>query len=537
MKIIIGNIIVILNVIIDNMSLFRFKKCFNYINITITLAILIVIAFLCTNLFQYISIFDIDDINSTYDAYPLWREENGRYVCNMLSRIFCFYPAKLFNIHIQDFANTIGAALYTLIISLCCIMSAFFCRIADKKLSAFNILLIFSLLSFWKYISDSTPNYSMIFSFQYGYALAAFFGLSFLYIIIRNFINFANSSEKITKKHLYIITILSFCAGNSTQIASYSSCAMLGLILLIIILKNKFNINEIKKIILNQHFLFPITAFIAGFLLMILSPGFWHELSWRHAESFDQVINIFTPFIKSLINVVFIWKLPFYKFILWLYILIIIKNLIKKQSIKETFKVILASVLPLAGIWIYFLMLITLGPSFPGTGDIIFWTYEPFYSFYYVLVLCAIISFLSGYLLSNTKFPIKILGIIFLCIMVYNTFDITNIIPRYNEYKNDLFYLRKTMYTCDKISLTYINNNQTIILPEFCKKASTIYSSEYFIKKYFKAAYNKNTDISINWTDDDNAIENFNSLGGCIFEKELEKTYFKTLFINNKKEE
>ena len=59
--------------------------------------------------------YDLDDINSTlYSPTVFSLEENGRYVCNIISRIFSLHLPNLFNIHLQNFANTIGAILYTL---------------------------------------------------------------------------------------------------------------------------------------------------------------------------------------------------------------------------------------------------------------------------------------------------------------------------------------------------------------------------------------------------------------------------------------
>ena len=108
-----------------------FKKEFSKLLIAI---IFTTFAYFIFFILQNFVAYDIDDINSTlYSPSKFLMEENGRYVCNILSRIFSLHLPNMLGMHIQNFSNSIGAILYTLTFLLLFYRSALFVKLKEKS--------------------------------------------------------------------------------------------------------------------------------------------------------------------------------------------------------------------------------------------------------------------------------------------------------------------------------------------------------------------------------------------------------------------
>lgn len=501
------------------------EKIFKYIDL-ITIIIFVCSIIFFADFFKNLSAFDLDDLNSTYDSHPILSEENGRYVCNFLSRIFCLYIPKLFNIHLQDAANTIGLVLFILIILITAVACASFVYIKYKNKLLFNILLVGAFLHFVYYIYICPVFYFTIFSFQYGYVLATFFGLIFLYFLLNYFLN---SQFSLNKKQFILFIIIAFCAGNSTHIVTYFSSVTIVLFYLYTFIEQKFDIEKSKKILFNRNIIIPVISFILGALLMVTCRGFWNEFSWRHAESLSQIFDIFIPFSKAYIDVVFVERIIYYKVLILLLICILIKDFILKKDIKKSLKTVLYSGTPLIGIWLYYFSVIVLGPSFP-IDDFKYWVYEPFYKLPYLMTLFAIFCFLLGYLLHDIKkTKIKVTVTVLLCVYIVffcNMDFLKNVKNVLADKRNEVNDIRKQVYICDKLITKQFYAGGDILIPEYCDKS--IYWDTY-IQRYYQSFYGIKLDNKIIFADDKSVYDKFYSIGGQLTDEEINAAKFKNI--------
>ena len=128
-------------------------------NINNILLILVVIIFsailfkILYPIFSNLCFFDVDDLNSTLDSPPFWREEDGRYVCNFISSLVVVYIPKLLGIHLQNAANTIGMFAYIIILSLLFTVSSMFYCLKDRNPIIYASLWTFAGIFFYQYLN------------------------------------------------------------------------------------------------------------------------------------------------------------------------------------------------------------------------------------------------------------------------------------------------------------------------------------------------------------------------------------------------
>lgn len=511
----------------------------NYFKITNGL-ILFLFAFFLLQLLVNNCIFDIDDLNSTFDSYPLWKEENGRFVCNFLSRIFCLHIPNLLEIHLQNWANTVGAFFYLLIVLSLIFAITRFSFLFDDKKNLNPALLAIPVLLFTEYLIFYTPNYNLIVSFQYGYVLAATFGILFLYYLFEKFV----FDKKL--KYLFLYSLLGFCAGNSTQAINYSIFVTTILFLIYKYISLKKNKQDFKAFISDKFVYLPIIMFFSGLFIMVVCPGFWNEVAWRHADSITQVFQIIVPFFKDLIRVFLLQKF----YLSAIIFLFIFNNILlyKKNQIEDIFKKLIPSLFPLIGIFCYFCMTILGGDKFIENNH--FWISESFYTFCYKMILAVILVYLLSFsvsLLSNKTVKNIFPFILLFLIMFFNNNDykIFKLVSGgwWSEYKTfseryidkieELKSLRKNMYISDNIALYELSKGIKIIKLPYAynnpPRNLNIYNS---YKRYYKRVYNK--DFSgiddVQFIPEKEAIEYYYSLGGTeITSKELIYTDFNAI--------
>ena len=422
--------------------------------------------------------YDLDDINSTlFPPTHFLMEENGRYVCNIISRIFSLHIPNLFNIHIQNFTNTFGAILYTLTFLLLFYRSTLFVKLKEQNPIIFALMTIVPIMAVSKYILSNHILYSFLYSYQYGYILASIFGISFLYYIF----DFIYNKKELSKISIILLSLLGFCAGNSSQIICYSIAVTIFSLLLFEFIRTKKVITLLKE---NKLLSIPIISFFLGMAFMIFCPGFWNEVSWRHLESFEQLKEIFIPFFKTLYSHIILNELIYIEIIMCLITIILIiakiKNIFKQYAYNT-----LITLLPLIGVLLYYVTLILGGPTFPSE-ELKFWLYEPFYNYYFLVVVsfttCNLTGLLCNLLNKNILklIPATILPIIFINILGQP-------IDEYKKIVHTMKETRQKVYTCDQYIIKQIteNPNETIILPNFCQTIN-IYSTG---PKYLKSVY------------------------------------------------
>ena len=487
--------------------------------IIITIALFSLIAIVSSDIFFNISIFNYDDLNSTLDSYPLWREENGRYVCNFLSRVFCVYLPNMFGIHLQNWANTGGAILYFLILVMLFISSARFWFLKQKNGLFFPLVLCITFIEFCVYTNSSDVHYWQIYSYQYGYVLATVFGLIFLYKIYDYIFN---KKEPTCKKELILTSVIAFCAGNSCQIVCYSVLITIFLLLITFLLFNFKNFEKVKNIVSTKSVMIPFLFFLLGFVIMVSCPGFWNEVSWRHADSFSQIISIFPDFIKCFYEIFICRELQEWYVVFFLLIAIwTVASL--KNELKQRFIDSILVLLPVVGVACYYLTLILAGPTFPSP-ELKYWLYEPYYDFYYRIVISTVIIMLLGILCDLVKNNILKLIVIFIAV-----YEIFIVYPKPQDILASNIAktkeVRQLTYQCDKfLYQQYKNNpNEDIILPKCCEKINVL-----DIRRYLKAVYNiENVRVSTKYLDDDVAIKYLYDKGIIVSDEEKEKTIFK----------
>ena len=468
------------------------------------------------------SLYELDDLNSTINSYPLWREENGRYVCNILSRIVGLYIPLLLNIHLNDFINTGGAFCYLLILfGLIYSITKFFSLNCSNKY-LFGLMMLIPTEIFIRYLIYFLGffNYNL-YSFQYGYVLASVFGISFMYFIYKYIIY----NEEYSNKHLIFFILLGFCSGNSSQIVTGSTAVVIVLSIIYKFIEHKFNFEQIKKLLLKKTIISPIIGFFSGFALMVLCPGVWNEVSWRHASSFNEIISIAKPFMRTLVDYVFIRQEYYIHSIILLCILIIITGIIKKELLKGIKNIILG-LFPVIGTLCYLVLMISGGRTYPSNPPG-FWVQEPFYFYYYSMILALTIVFLSGYLIKiiNNKFLKYTIASIIILQFIWNIIYYYNSEAYYLK-KEEVKVQRRNVYICEKITLFQIYKGKNFLyVPQLCSDAGiAIINNEYLNYNYKIHSVNGSKQ-----TDTESAMNEFYNSGGKLSKEELKEAKFAKL--------
>ena len=499
----------------------------------ILLLIFVYLMFFCFNfyVFQYICFFDIDDLNSTLDPYPLIAEENGRYVFNIISRIFCLHIPNLFGIHVQDSLSTLGLTIYSLILLLLFSVVSSFSLIKRKNYFIYFTLFIFSEFVFlYNYAFHNGYFYSSMVTFQYGYVFATAITLGFLLYIY----NYIITGRLPRYKYLLGLCLLGFSAGNSTQFMCYTTAIVLFLLIFSYLIKRKLKIKKLKFLIKQKRIFYPVCSFFLGLTLMVTCPGFWAEVSWRHAESFQQIKDIFIPFFKEYYDVIILGYIKYYILILLLLFIILIDGFLKRK-IGKYFYLCTTILFPIVGGLFYFATLILAGPTFPDY-TIYYWIYEPFYHFCFLMILCSIISLIVGILLNNINNK-RIKCFSFVMISIYCFISICNVNTFYKDeietYINQLKDYKKNVYKNEKMMLYYSYKN--------IDKIKLIENIHIPNPRYMKRIYGLSFDEQLIYTNEQDAINFYEENGGVFSPQELIHLNFQKLkdknFVLNNQEE
>ncbi len=460
---------------------------------------------------------DYDELPAVIAPYTFFHEENGKYIPHFFARLFGMWLPNLFGINPQDFINPWGNIARGVILVLYSFAMTFFMP-KNYLRPAVLVFAFIVLITCCYYVMGD--NFLGMYSALYGYILTYAFFLGFWAVFAHHFLN----GKIPDRKYLYFNCALALCAGNSTQTANFTTmvalCLIFGVFLLTQLMRENFRtvIDKLlsKEVLINIGA--PIGCLLLGFIIMVACPGFWHEVSWRHADSFETVVNIFPDFCKVYWQIVIKQNLPFFGTIFALSVLVAV--------FKKTVKPVLLGWALIFGMMLYYFLLVLAGPTFP-VESLRYWLHEPFYKYSLLTIFAAVIVMLLGCLAAgdDKNVFVKILktvlgtGVLFLILYNFlwvNTFEFFRAADIRDLLKNG----KQEIYTCDKLSLFYAEGGG--VLPQYCNDAGTVYA---WYEKYYKKIYN--ADVSregILYRDD--ALEIFAKNGGEFQEGELENIKF-----------
>ncbi len=453
--------------------------------------------------------------------------ENGRYIMNGLLHLFVVFVPKILHIHLNDFYNSFGAVFFLTIIQLTSISTILIFILLNKNsknillsgimaLNAMGLILIYIINNSWGIIGIQNC------SVYYAYLLAPFFGFSFLYVLYRYILKKENTPPR--NKSIILYSLLGLCAGCSCQIVSEMVAVTVFLLIFYELITKKMTIKELIK---EKTIIIPILTFYIGLIIMVVSPGFWDQVTWRHAESFSQLKETLIPFCKEYLYYVIYKNIVFYivTILLWLIIMI---NAYKNNRVKQSLNFIVITSFPLVGVLVFYFLLILGGPTFPGSEDR-FWVQEPFFLLPYYLVFQFTIASNVGYMLKEMENKF-IKYIVFLLIPVIILSYFIKHIERFHSNINALYDYRRLVYSCEKI-FTYqlYQNKNIIILPAYCNTPNC----RIFFTEYTGLLYNLPEDLNIITTEDFDISQvtekSKHKKNEFITKKELQKAKFQKL--------
>lgn len=304
---------------------------------------------------------------------------------------------------------------------------------------------------------------------------------------------------------------------------NYSIAAVIALLALFFLISKKFRLKETVIFFKEKRIFYPICSFFGGLFLMVLCPGFWEEVSWRHASSFEELAEIFPAFINEYIDVVFIQQAKLWTILLILLVSVLIIGA-KRKELKKYFYYATLSILPVIGGMYYFFSIIMGGSTYPDEY-LLTWVNEPLYTFCFIMYLCCVISMLFGILYSEIKTNKK--KILSVLIMVYLCLFSTGL-PKWEQYQDislNLKRLRQNIYMNEKMILLYMHSD--------LKDELIIHNLEHndnFFPTYIKKIYNFEMENEPEKIDFGYALDKFYQKGGIFSESELENPKFKNLY-------
>ncbi len=265
-------------------------------------------------------------------------------------------------------------------------------------------------------------------------------------------------------------------------------------------------------------------SYFIGFLCMVLCPGFWIEVSWRHSKSASDIINNFIPFLKEYYFYVIERYLNIYKLIFILLLGDIVKNVVwDKEKITNAILNSFIFIMPVIGMMAYFFTLIAAGRTF---GESKFWVMEPFYHFCFFMFLSSVICLFIGNLCKNSNVFIKILLIVVIFFDVYKIYGTNKnvVLNKLALIQKDIIECRQEVYMNEKIMMTSIYTNNPIYI--LCDEINIFNEPN----RYLKNIYNIKTDKYIICTTKEEAMKQFYDIGGSFSEEELEQNDFRKMY-------
>ncbi len=564
-------------------------------NLFILLANLGIIA-LCFGLVMSYLCHDVLTIHDYFFPYEYVQGgslfSTGRFVSRFIVALYYVFLPKLLHIHPNDLSNTLVPFCNAAIIT---IISVFFIKLyylfsKTTKFILFRTSFVFLFPAiFVMVLAMPLESFTSMFTFSgldetvtfYDHIFNLIFYIIFWYFAIKIFVG---KYTNIKKEAIVLIMLTAFLLGISYEMLCYASTASM-IILLIYSAKEYFK----EKTIENRNILIYLGIFFASLLLGSIfqfsasNYGQGKVLGYNIylQEQIPIIHSIFIPFLKTLYKVVLVENIVPILFITLLCTLII-KYCPDKKLNK---KIVTIAIALIAGVFLFFATTIIGGNV--NEYFYSFWTEHTPFKFLYFKILCAIILFLYGYLISSCKFlkenetAIYIIQT-FAILSVYVSFLTIHSRNFFNQYIGNIHSsgeLRKKLYKADKMAMLYNRLDGTIILPiSYYKKYSkdkllmrpTCYDADYQIRSamqdlvakeyqreksrifsfdidrgsiansndYLAYLYNTYGIIPENliFIKDNKALQEYKKHGGRFELDEMKKLKFTNIYRNDKKE-
>lgn len=536
----------------------KFNKLYSLVTslVTIILAFFIILTFSnimkCTGFYLDDYGYSIYEKNeSIFSVLNFNFMHGGGYIGWFLCKIFQFYIPNLFNIHPAHFTGTyhsiIKATFTATIIFVYAKFATVYMRSKIFYISVSSLIFVWFLYAFTKvptWVYDVSYNY-------YRYVFSTlFFGL-FWYFILKNILVKYKHTNYLT---LFVAMLSAYVIGTSLEIVFFSSitlCFMLifyNLLVNLLFKSKKSELYESLKFNIDKKIYILTTILYTSIILFTTSGGFKAVATDRGLTQIDITMSSIKEFITLY------WDLYFAPFS-WFWILFTILFIVsfffayKNKELKK----IIFPLLMLFSIIIVIFSLILCGKT--NNSE---W-YLTHTNIRYNFLLLILYPFLMclGYSIKNIILSIKnkkirplffyltILLIISLFIKSYS-YSIEKI---NNQRISDMF--RVQLYMFEKMARFYYLKNQIPQLPieVYEKYDGTFFFMEdknyenskktLFATSYYPYIYKDNISEQLGFTVSENALEQFESLGGIFTEYELKHICFQCLldddFVLNKK--
>lgn len=391
---------------------------------------------------------------------------------------------------------------------------------------------------------------------HFRYVFTAIFYFFFWQYFIKIFVN-----QKIEQRRPVLISIISFCAGLSTECVNmsifFSAIIILFVQLCIILIKEKGLISNLFRHFRSIDRIFYLAAlwFCAGCLVFYLNPGFWLLANEREAtsniHSWNLLSGLFSDFIHSWFKTLFLldyqWMLSIGLIILSILIMLMNKNYAKNS------RVVLSSWVLILGVCIFYFTLLIPGKTF--FDGVSFWVVsKELRSFVFSVFLSSdflLLGYFIEFIISLTKKEKVInafLAVISISILIFMCFHYKQ---GYINSINDQKRIKQLMYKIEKMYVFYAEKNETAIFPQSLSRETDIGSVilsqgmfkgqiSWFLTPYYTSIYKKSEYVPIKLLPDDQAIKEFYSKGGTFEKGEIERADFTKLldkdFVLNKKD-
>lgn len=433
-------------------------------------------------------------------------------------------------------------ALYVFLVS-----SFSFVSLKEKIYKPFLYLTAFAFLAFM------FVNYSLLINLYCRYFRNVFMMLFYLLFWLHFLKIFVE--QKNNPKNIVLISIISFCAGLSSEPVNLSAFFSLIILvftqMIIVYLKTDKDIRATLEIIkkTDKSIFIPLICFFAGFILLYVNPTFWQIANERHVSTnmndLSILINLLPDFVRS-------WSLNLFKIngqnILsnCLILCTIICLLMGKKDLKAI-RIVLASWSLVIGVCLFYFSLIMAGKTY--YDGVSFWTVSgDLKSVVFCIFSCAVFL-LAGYIiqffvnkLGNVKaFVCFLLVFTLILIVIYQPYKI--MVSQYEKHLETNQKTREIMYIVEKMYVFYNLKNETAILPKSVLeddyfKLYGLYSREdggegQYVEYYYKSIYHKDSGQFMKIVPDKIALKKFYEAGGTFVKGEIEKANFTNLLDEN----
>ena len=390
---------------------------------------------------------------------------HGRFITNTIAAFIGVQLPLTLNIHPIEWMHS-GAILFKsfFIFIICFLLSSnvFIFRKERGKLSLFEYFYIITstLLFYFLYQTAFLKSYqSVLYMSFYGFTFPFIVYFIFWNFLIRQYVYDYNKFNK----SIFILSILSFLIGYSSEFFSFSTFASLTLMIVYFFFKEKVIILKFLPIYISN---------IIGFILYVALPGFYNtcsdeaKLFITTCSSLNELFDWLNEACNSLLTVIY------NDFLIYTIAILILYLVIFKSKVELKNKKIIGITFYLIGILCFILSMLFVKRHFPGENDYIYIAHFDIIQQIKISLMFLITALISCFVNFRIIFNIfrAIFFTILLCFTSMNFHDILSLLTTSN---NDLYidkycnrdYEQKVLrYKMEYMLLEQISRNKDIYL-------------------------------------------------------------------------